>query len=78
MNAALHLTQAGPLERAAHSTGVFLLRWSERRVARAGLSPAALSTPDLASPGLVHEVRRARAARELHNETLAAQFPRIR
>lgn len=78
MNAALHLSQAGPLERAAHATGVFLLRWSERRVARAGLARAAQSTPDSVSPELLHEVRSARAARELRNETLAAQFPRIR
>ncbi|MGL3199026.1 MULTISPECIES: hypothetical protein [Curtobacterium] len=77
MNAALHLPQAGPLERAAHRTGVFLLRWSERRVARTGLSQAARSAPDPMSLGLVHEVRRARAARELHNEVLAARFPRI-
>ncbi|MFS0728704.1 hypothetical protein ABC270_01340 [Curtobacterium sp. 1P10AnD] len=78
MTAALRLTHAGPLERAAHATGVFLLRWSERRVARAGQTRAARRTPDLMSPALVHEARSARTARELRNETLAAQFPRIR
>lgn len=78
MNAALHLAQAGPLERAAHATGVFLLRWSERRIARAGLARSARRAPDAVPAGLVHEVRRARAARELHHETLAAQLPRIR
>ncbi|MEK6311462.1 MAG: hypothetical protein V4737_14885 [Curtobacterium sp.] len=76
MNAALHLPQAGPLERAAHRTGVFLLRWSERRVARAR-APRVPSAPERMSAALAHEVRCARAARELHDETLAAQFPRI-
>lgn len=78
MNAALHLTQAGPLERAAHATGVALLRWSERRAARVLPTTAAQGTAQRSVARLAHEAWTARTTRERHAETLAAGFPRIR
>ncbi|GGK95045.1 hypothetical protein JOE58_002477 [Curtobacterium luteum] len=78
MNAALHLTQAGPLERAAHATGVALLRWSERRAARVLPTTIAEGTAERTVARLAHEARTALAARERHAETLSAGFPRVR
>ncbi|MGN8049198.1 hypothetical protein ACTJKO_05870 [Curtobacterium sp. 22159] len=78
MSAALHLTEVGPVERAAHRIGTALLRWSESRAARAGLPDRPTSCADRTTVRLAFEERQAREARERHWDALAAVAPRLR
>jgi hypothetical protein len=79
MSAALHLTEVGPLERAAHRIGTALLRWSEARAARATFT--AVGAPDgpaRDAARLAFEQHTALEARHRHWDELAAATPRLR
>lgn len=82
MNAALHLTQVGPLERAAHRLGTALLRWSEERAAgsatRALLRTTAPSGAERSAARLAFERQSGLEARQRHWDELAAATPRLR
>lgn len=78
MSAALHLTEVGLLERAAHRIGTALLRWSESRAARVELPTRPLTTADRTTARLAFEQRTALEARHRHWDELAAATPRVR
>jgi len=78
MSAALHLTDVGPLERAAHRIGTALLRWSESRAARVEFRSGPVTAPDRTTARLAFEQRTALEARHRHWETLTADAPRVR
>jgi len=77
MSAALHLTEVGPLERAAHRIGTALLRWSESRAARVEFPTHPHSTADRTTARLAFEQRTALEARHHHWDELAAATPRV-
>ncbi|GAA3341715.1 hypothetical protein GCM10017714_26850 [Curtobacterium pusillum] len=78
MSAALHLTEVGPVERAAHRVGTALLRWSESRAARVEI-PAPLTRSSARTRArLAFEQRTALEARHRHWDELAAATPRLR
>lgn len=78
MSAALHLTEVGPLERAAHRIGTALLRWSESRAARVEFPTRPLTTAERTTARLAFEQRTALEARHRHWDELAAATPRVR
>lgn len=78
MSAALHLTEVGPLERAAHRIGTALLRWSESRAARVEFPTGFPTAADRTAARLAHEQRTALEARHRHWDDLAAATPRLR
>jgi len=78
MSAALHLTEVGPLERAAHRIGTALLRWSESRATRVEFRSDPVTTSDRTTARLAFEQRTALEARHRHWDELAAATPRIR
>ncbi|WP_144711636.1 hypothetical protein [Curtobacterium pusillum] len=79
MSAALHLTEVGPLERAAHRVGTALLRWSEQRAARTTFTTTGAQTGAARDAArLAFEQRTAQEARQRHWEALAAATPRLR
>ena len=78
MSAALHLTEVGPVERAAHRVGTALLRWSESRAARITVEPGPVLTTGRAAARRAFEQRTALEARQRHWDELAAATPRLR
>ncbi|MFJ3033371.1 hypothetical protein ACIPC2_03035 [Curtobacterium pusillum] len=78
MSAALHLTEVGPLERAAHRIGTALLRWSESRAARVEFPTRPLTTAERTTARLAFEQRTALEARHRHWDEFAAATPRVR
>lgn len=78
MSAALHLTEAGPVERLAHRLGLALLRWSEARAARSTVTRAVAPPGERESARLAFQQRTDLEARHRHWDELASATPRLR